>query len=108
MPAYSVGLDYGTGSVRGLLVDIATGEEIATSVFPYPHGQNGVIGDERDPDVARQHPQDYLDGAVSVIQGILALAAARPGFAPDQIVGLGVDTTGSTPIPVDAEGTPLA
>ncbi len=108
MPKYSIGLDYGTSSVRGLLVDIGSGEEIATSVFPYPHGKAGVVLDERDPDVARQHPQDYLDGAVSVITGVLAQAAARPGFAPDQVIGLGVDTTGSTPIPVDADGTPLA
>lgn len=108
MSKYSIGLDYGTNSVRGLLVDVQTGEEIASSVFPYPHGKAGIILDERDPDVARQHPQDYLDGAASVITGVLTQAAERPGFAPDQVIGLGVDTTGSTPIPVDADGTPLA
>lgn len=108
MPRYSIGLDYGTSSVRGLLVDVQSGEELASSVFPYPHGKSGIQTDERDPDVARQHPQDYLDGAESVIQGVLGQAASRPGFAPDQVVGLGVDTTGSTPIPVDADGTPLA
>ena len=78
------------------------------SVFPYPHGKAGILLDERDPDVARQHPQDYLDGAASVITGVLAQAAAHPGFSPDQVVGLGIDTTGSTPIPVDADGIPLA
>ncbi|MDQ2800166.1 MAG: ribulokinase, partial [Armatimonadota bacterium] len=108
MSKYSIGLDYGTNSVRGLLVDVQSGEEIASSVFPYPHGKAGIILDERDPDVARQHPQDYLDGAASVITGVLKQAAERPGFAPDQVIGLGVDTTGSTPIPVDADGTPLA
>ncbi len=108
MASYSIGLDYGTGSVRGLLVDIATGEEVAASVFPYPHGTDGVILDGRDPDLARQHPQDYLDGAQRVITDVVRQAAARPGFAPDQVVGVGVDTTGSTPIPVDADGTPLA
>lgn len=108
MLKYSIGLDYGTSSVRGLLVDVATGEEIASSVFPYPHGKAGVIVDARDPDVARQHPQDYLDGAQAVIKGVLDDAASRPDFAPEQVIGLGVDTTGSTPIPVDAEGTPLA
>ena len=108
MSQYSIGLDYGTSSVRGLLVDVSSGEELASSVFPYPHGKAGIMTDERDPDVARQHPQDYLDGAQSVIKGVLAQAAARPGFAPDQVIGLGVDTTGSTPMPVDADGTPLA
>ena len=108
MPKYSIGLDYGTSSVRGLLVDVSTGEELASSVFPYPHGKAGILTDGRDPDVARQHPQDYLDGAQSVIQGVLEEAKLRPGFAPDQVIGLGVDTTGSTPIPVDADGTPLA
>lgn len=108
MPRYSIGLDYGTSSVRGLLVDVQSGEELASSVFPYPHGKAGILTDERDPDLARQHPQDYLDGAESVIRGVLEQAAARPGFAPSQVIGVGVDTTGSTPMPVDAEGTPLA
>ena len=108
MSKYTIGLDYGTNSVRGLLVDVQSGEEIASSVFPYPHGKGGIILDERDPDVARQHPQDYLDGAESVITGVLTQAAEWPGFAPNQVIGLGVDTTGSTPIPVDTEGTPLA
>ena len=109
MSKYSIGLDYGTNSVRGLLVDVQTGEEIASSVFPYPHGKAGILLDERDPDLARQHPQDYLDGAEAVITGVLKDATvARPEFNPGQVVGLGVDTTGSTPIPVDDEGTPLA
>ena len=72
MSQYSIGLDYGTNSVRGLLVDVRTGEELACSVFPYPHGKAGILLDARDPDVARQHPQDYLDGAQAVIRGVLA------------------------------------
>ena len=87
----------------------STGEEIASSVFPYPHGKAGILLDERDPDVARQHPQDYLDGALAVITGVLAQAAAPSGLSRRaRSIGLGVDTTGSTPIPVDADGTPLA
>ncbi len=108
MSHYAIGLDYGTNSVRGLLVDVATGEEIASGIFPYPHGNAGVLLDERDPDVARQHPQDYLDGTLSVIIDVLGRAEAHPSFRPDQVIGLGVDTTGSTPIPVDADGVPLA
>jgi len=77
MSEYSIGLDYGTNSVRGLLVDVRTGEEIASSVFDYPHGEAGILLDPRDPHVARQHPQDYLDGAVAVIAGVLQQAAER-------------------------------
>jgi L-ribulokinase len=108
LSSYTLGLDYGTSSVRGLLVDVRTGEEIATGVFAYPHGKAGVIGEERDPDLARQHPQDYLDGAEAVIKDVLRQAAMRPEFSPQEVVGIGVDTTGSTPIPVDAAGVPLA
>lgn len=108
MPRYAIGLDYGTNSVRGLLVDVDGGDEIATHVFGYPHGKQGVIVSDRDPDLARQHPQDYLDGAEAVIKGVLQEAGKRPGFSPAQVIGLGVDTTGSTPIPVDSTGTPLA
>ena len=108
MSSYALGLDYGTSSVRGLLVEVQTGEEIATSVFAYPHGKAGVIVDERDPDLARQHPQDYLDGAVAVITDVLRQAEGRAGFAVQDVIGIGVDTTGSTPIPIDASGVPLA
>jgi len=108
LSSYALGLDYGTSSVRGLLVEVQTGEEIATSVFAYPHGKAGVIVDERDPDLARQHPQDYLDGAVAVITDVLRQAEGRAGFAVQDVIGIGVDTTGSTPIPIDASGVPLA
>ena len=108
MSKFVLGLDYGTNSVRALLVDVRTGEEIATRVYDYPSGQAGIILDDRDPDLARQHPRDYLLGMEAVIAGVLADAAARPGFAANQVVGIGVDTTGSTPLPVDKHGTPLA
>jgi L-ribulokinase len=108
MAHYVIGLDYGTNSVRAVLVAVENGAEIAASVFGYPHGEAGIMLDPRDPDVARQHPQDYLDGAEAVITDVLRQASAQLGFAPAQVVGIGVDTTGSTPIPVDAHGTPLA
>ncbi len=108
MPAYTLGLDYGTSSVRGLLVDTADGKEIAASEFAYPHGADGVLTDARDSLLARQHPQDYLDGTVAVVQDVLAAAKSVPGFEAAQVVGLGVDTTGSSPLPVNADGVPLA
>lgn len=105
---YSLGVDYGTNSVRALIVDISSGEEMGTSVYNYRHGVDGIIIDEKDANFARQHPQDYIDGLIESVRGALLQAAVKPGFSPDRIVGIGVDTTGSTPIPVDAEGTPLA
>jgi L-ribulokinase len=105
---YTIGLDYGTNSVRALLVNVANGAEVATAIWTYAHGTQGVILG-RDPNLARQHPRDYVDGAALTIKQVLAAAkkAAR-GFQPDQIIGIGVDTTGSTPLPVDKYGQPLA
>lgn len=109
MSRYAIGLDYGTNSCRSLLVDLDTGEELGSVVFPYPSGELGILTDPGDPNVARQNPQDYLDGMVEIITGAVGQAkAARPGFDPGEVIGIGIDTTGSTPIPVDADGTPLA
>ena len=105
---YTIGLDYGTNSVRALIVNVANGKEVATAVWGYEHGTAGVIL-SRDPNLARQHPADYVKGAEVALKK--AVAAARKnvrGFQSDQIIGIGVDTTGSTPIPVDANGQPLA
>ncbi len=105
----AIGLDYGTNSCRSLLVDLDEGRELASRVFPYPSGEAGVLLDPSDPHVARQNPQDYLDGLVETVAGALADArAADPAFSAGDIVGIGVDTTGSTPLPVDRQGTPLA
>lgn len=107
-PQFALGVDYGTSSVRALVVDTATGEEVATHVWAYDIGEDGVVLDARDPNVARQHPSVYIRGFHESVKGALAAAASRPGFAAARIVGLGVDTTGSTPVPVDRAGVPLA
>ena len=105
---YTIGLDYGTNSVRTLIMNTANGKEIATAVWGYEHGTAGVILG-RDPNLARQHPADYIKGAEVTIRKALAEARkAVRGFTPGQIVGIGVDTTGSTPLPVDVNGQPLA
>jgi L-ribulokinase len=104
---YTIGLDYGTNSVRALLVNVANGREIAAAVWIYEHGTTGVILG-RDPNLARQHPADYIKGAEITIKKVLAEAKKTvKGFKPAQVVGIGVDTTGSTPLPVDASGQPL-
>ena len=105
---YTVGLDYGTNSVRALIVDVTDGREIATAIWGYGHGHAGVILGS-DPNLARQHPADYLKGAEVTIREALASAKKKVrGFSPASVVGIGVDTTGSTPMPVDADGVPLA
>jgi len=108
MKRYAIGLDYGTNSCRSLLVDLDTGRELGSTVFPYPSGEMGILLDPADPHVARQNPQDYLDGLVAIVQGALAQAReVDSAFDPRDVIGIGIDTTGSTPIPVDAEGIPL-
>jgi L-ribulokinase len=105
---YTIGLDYGTNSVRALLVNVADGDEAATAIWDYEHGDQGVILGH-DPNLARQHPADYLKGAAITIKQALANARKSvKGFTPDQVIGLGVDTTGSTPLPVDGNGQALA
>ena len=104
----TLGIDYGTNSVRALVVDCATGEELGTSVVDYPSGFQGVLLDKNDHHLARENPADYLFGLEKSVCDALAKAAAKPGFSPSQIIGIGVDTTGSSPIPVDAANVPLA
>src|SRR5215212_7070041 len=105
---YTIGLDYGTNSVRTLIVDTANGREVASAVWNYEHGREGVIL-SRDPNLARQHPVDYVTGTEVTLKRALASAKRSiRGFKPEQIIGIGVDTTGSTPIPVDVSGRPLA
>ena len=106
--SYAIGIDFGTETARALLVDTANGREIATTVSHYAHGHNGVIL-SRDPNLARQHPADYLECAAKVTKRVLAAAQNKiKRFAGEQVIGVGVDTTGSTPLPVDRAGQPLA
>ena len=105
---YTIGLDYGTNSVRTVIVNTSNGREVATAVWNYSQGTAGVIL-SRDPNLARQHPGDYVTGAeVSIKKALAEAKKSVKGFSPDQIIGIGVDTTGSTPLPVDRNGRPLA
>ena len=100
---YTIGLDYGTDSVRALLVD-SEGNEIATSVSYYQRWKDGQFCLPTESQF-RQHPLDYLEGLESAIKGALAEVSAD---VIENIVGISVDTTGSTPVAVDQNGTPLA
>ena len=108
MPKYVLGLDFGTNSCRSLIVDISNGKELASYVFPYPSGKDGVIVDSADPHLARQNPADYIKGIEATIKGALKKAkAAKKNFKAADVIGIGVDTTGSSPMPVDAQGQAL-
>ncbi len=105
---FTLGLDYGTNSVRALIVRCSDGAEYGSRVVDYPSGAQGVLLDPKDGLLARQFPGDYLYGLEESIRGALAEAAARPDFSAARVVGIGVDTTGSSPLPVDASNRPLA
>jgi len=104
----ALGVDYGTNSVRALVVDCATGDELGSAVVDYPSGHQGVLLDKNDHNLARQNPADYLYGLEKSVLAALRQAAAKPGFSLDKVIGIGVDTTGSSPLPVDASNVPLA
>jgi len=107
LKAFALGLDFGTNSARALIVDPVNGKEIATAVAAYPSGEAGIILDRRDPNVARQHPDDWLTAMCKCTKDALKKAKAVKGFKPEGIIGIGVDATASTPLPVDANGEPL-
>ena len=106
--AYSLGIDFGTNSVRAVILDLDNGEEIGEAVSPYPSGVDGVILDDKDPHLARQNPRDYHITLQDVVRKVIKSAGKVKEFSPDEIVGIGVDTTGSTPIPVDENLVPLS
>jgi L-ribulokinase len=105
---FTLGIDYGTNSVRALIVRCTDGAELGACVVNYPSGQQGVLLDPKDHHLARQHPGDYLFGLEKSVKGAIAAAKRKRGFDPKKIIGIGVDTTGSSPIPVDQNNRPLA
>jgi len=106
--SFALGLDFGTNSVRALIADLDTGEEVGTHVHEYTRGKDGIILDDRDVNLARQDPHDYVEGLETSVKRAIEDAKRIPGFSAEKIVGIGVDTTGSTPLPVDGDGVPLA
>ncbi len=106
MKKYVIGLDFGTLSARGLMVDVATGEEIGEATASYAHG----VMDAQLPDgtplprhFALQHPQDYLDVTSEIIRSLLHTTQV----SKEDVVGIGIDFTACTLLPVDKDGIPL-
>lgn len=100
---FVIGVDFGTDSVRSVIVDATNGDEITSSVFKYPRWERGLYCDPAN-NRFRQHPLDYLEGLEFTIKKILQ----TPGISPENIVAISVDTTGSTPVAVNRQGIPLS
>ncbi|MCC9165793.1 ribulokinase [Pontibacter sp. XAAS-A31] len=103
--SYVIGVDYGSDSVRSVLVNAQNGQEIANSVYYYPRWQKGLFCVPA-ANQFRQHPLDYVEGLEYTIKECLS-QAGDPAIAK-AVKGIAVDTTGSTPVAVDKTGTPLA
>lgn len=102
---YVIGVDYGSDSVRSVLVDARNGEEVASSVFYYPRWQQGLFCVPAE-NQFRQHPLDYVEGLEHTIKECLKQAGGAA--VAGSVKGIAIDTTGSTPVAVDKSGTPLA
>jgi L-ribulokinase len=105
---FTLGLDFGTNSVRAVVVDVSDGREIGTGVSGYASGVQGILLDGKDPHLARQSPRDHLDGLKDAVHGAIRQAEGHPGFKAELIGGIGVAATGSSPLPVDGRNVPLA
>lgn len=107
MAKYVIGVDFGTLSARAILINVETGEaKLRLSEQPYAHAVMDTAlpsGKKLPVDYALQHPQDYIESLSAVIPGVLE----NNGVTPDEVVGLGIDFTACTVLPIAKDGTPL-
>jgi L-ribulokinase len=106
---YTIGLDYGTNSVRALLVNTKDGTEVASNVWQYESGDKGVILDSNNHLLARQNAMDYIKGFTITVKNVLGIAEqVISDFDSKDVVGIGIDTTGSSPMSIGKDGLPLS
>ncbi len=106
MAKYALGVDFGTESARALLVDLADGREVATHVMNFPHGvidEQLPTGPKLGKDWALQHPEDWLLTLRKTVRKVMRDSKVKP----EEVVGIGIDFTACTMLPVKADGTPL-
>src|SRR4030095_14522128 len=101
---FVIGIDYGTDSVRSIIVNANDGTEVASSVFEYPRWKDGLYCDPAE-NQFRQHPKDYVEGLEHTVKQALQQGGS---VVAANIRAISVDTTGSTPVAVDETGTPLS
>ena len=99
-----IGVDFGSDSVRAVVVKAETGKVLSTGVSFYSRWKQGKY-QWPEQAIFRQHPQDYLDSFTECVRGALRELSEEER---QKVAGIGIDTTGSTPVPVDSNGTPLA
>ncbi|MDD4645249.1 MAG: ribulokinase, partial [Bacteroidales bacterium] len=104
MEKFVIGLDFGTDSVRAVIINTENGKELSSAVSNYPRWNQGLYCNPVK-NQYRQHPQDYLDSMIRVVRSALQ---STPEGTAGKISGISFDTTGSTPVFVDRNGTPLA
>lgn len=104
MANYVIGIDFGSDSVRAIVVDTANGEELGSHVHAYRRWAEGKYSNPGQ-NCFRQHPLDYIEGITVTVTNALANS---PAGTAEKVVGIGIDTTGSTIAPVNCEGMPLA
>lgn len=102
---FVIGVDYGTDSVRSVIVDTANGKELASAIFPYPRWRDGLFCNASQ-NQFRQHPLDYIEGLEHTIKSCIKMAGGQA--VAGAIKAISVDTTGSTPVAVNEQGVPLA
>ena len=102
--AYVIGVDYGTDSVRSVIVNAFDGQEVSSSIFEYPRWKDGLFCDPKN-NQFRQHPLDYIEGFEKSIKGALSSVSKDVRAS---VIGISIDTTGSTPVALDKEGLPLS
>lgn len=102
--AYVIGVDYGTDSVRSVILDAGNGDEVASAIFSYPRWKQGLYCNPAK-NQFRQHPLDYIEGLEGTIKECIQKAGKNVSL---NIKAISVDTTGSSPVAVDKSGTPLA
>jgi L-ribulokinase len=100
---YVIGVDFGSDSVRSILVDAQNGEVLSTSVYTYPRWKQGKYCDPAKSQY-RQHPADHLEGLEQTIVSVVQ----QSGVSTELIKGIGIDATGSSPMPLQKCGEPLA
>lgn len=107
MKKYSIGIDYGTESGRAVLVEIGTGREVATAIKTYTHGVIDELlpskGIKLESDWALQHPNDYIEVLEITIPEVLKLG----NVSPEDVIGIGIDFTACTVLPINTHGVPL-
>ena len=106
--SFTLGYDYGTNSVRAVVVNTSSGSVIGEGIYDYQSGEKGILIDEDDPLVARQNPMDHINGFKFAGRSAILDAEKNPDFTSQNVLGIGVATTGSSPLPVDKDGMPLS